>query len=85
MEARGGARPCKEQSEGNVLVGAFGGHFFHRLCFFFFFFPPVCSSQKLRPKRNQPWRLALQRKLAAAANQAEASELAEKLRGTTLE
>lgn len=44
-----------------------------------------CSFQKLRPKRNQPWRLALRRKLAAAANQAEASELAAKLRNTTLE
>lgn len=47
-----------------------------------FFF--LCSFQKLRPKRNQPWRLQ-QRKLAAAANQAETSELAAKLRDTTLE
>lgn len=51
------------------------------LSWFFFGFP----SQKLRPKRNQPWRLALRRKRAAAANQAEAGKLAAKLRDTTLE
>lgn len=53
--------------------------FFNVLIFF------LCSFQKLRPKRNQPWRLVQQRKLAAAANQAETSELAAKLRDTTLE
>lgn len=54
------------------------------LCVFIFIF--FCApSQKLRPKRNQPWRLALRRKLAAAANQAETSKLAAKLRDTTLE
>lgn len=40
--------------------------------------------QKLYPKKNQPWRLALQVGLAAAANQAETNKLAAKLRNTTL-
>ncbi|XP_056868702.1 general transcription factor IIIA, b [Takifugu flavidus] len=47
--------------------------------------PAKKKVKKLRPKRNQPWRLALRRKLAAAANQAETSKLAAKLRDTTLE
>lgn len=41
--------------------------------------------QKLHPKKNQPWRLALRAKQAAAANQAETNKLAAKLRKTTLE
>lgn len=81
METRGGARPCKEESEGSVLAGTLGESP-HLMCVVFFFCAP---SQKLRPKRNQPWRLALRRKLAAAANQAETSKLAAKLRDTTLE
>lgn len=52
-------------------------------CFHLYLF--LCFFQKLCPKRNQPWRLALQRKLAAAANQAETSKLAAELRSTTLE
>ncbi|XP_059182836.1 general transcription factor IIIA, b [Centropristis striata] len=39
---------------------------------------------KLHPKKNQPWRLALRAKQAAAANQAETNKLAAKLRNTTL-
>lgn len=45
--------------------------------------PPLF--QKLHPKKNQPWRKALQVKLAAAANQADANKLAAKLRNTALE
>eukprot|EP00064_Thunnus_orientalis_P008692 superscaffoldBa00001055_g8715 len=41
--------------------------------------------KKLHPKKNQPWRIALQVKLAAAANQAETNKLAAKLRNTRLE
>ena len=48
--------------------------------------------QKLHPKKNLPWRLALQVKLAAAANQAETHKLAAethklaaKLRNTRLD
>lgn len=37
--------------------------------------------QKLHPKKNQPWRLALR---GSAANQAEADQLAAKLQETTL-
>lgn len=42
-------------------------------------------SQKLHPKKNQPWRQALRLRLATAAGQAEANKLAAKLRNTTLE
>lgn len=42
------------------------------------------SLQKLIPKKNQPWRRALQVRLAAAANQADTNKLAEKLRKTNL-
>lgn len=78
METRGGARPCEEESEGEVLLGTFKRKLLPPYLF-------LCSFQKLCPKRNQPWRLALQRKLAAAANQAETSKLAAELRSTTLE
>lgn len=42
-------------------------------------------SQKLHPKKNQPWRQALRLRVATAASQAEANQLAAKLRNTTLE
>lgn len=44
----------------------------------------LLSFQKLHPKKNQPWRKALQLGLAPAANQAEANKLAAKLHKTTL-
>lgn len=50
-------------------------------CIYIFF---LFSLQKLIPKKNQPWRRALQVRLAAAANQADTNKLAEKLQKTTL-
>ncbi|AWP20655.1 putative transcription factor IIIA isoform 2 [Scophthalmus maximus] len=47
--------------------------------------PAKKKLKKLHPKKNQPWRKALQVKLAAAANQADANKLAAKLRNTALE
>lgn len=52
--------------------------------FLFFFLFLLFSLQKLIPKKNQPWRRALQVRLAAAANQADADKLAEKLDKTHL-
>lgn len=40
--------------------------------------------QKLHPKKNQPWRMALQLGQAPAANQADVDKLATKLQKTTL-
>lgn len=42
------------------------------------------SFQKLRPKKNQPWRAALQLGLAPAASQTDIDKLATKLQKTTL-
>ncbi|KAM6908182.1 general transcription factor IIIA, b [Lycodopsis pacificus] len=46
--------------------------------------PAKKKLKKLHPKKNQPWRLALQVSVAAAAKRAETDELAEELRKTTL-
>ncbi|KAE8279879.1 Transcription factor IIIA [Larimichthys crocea] len=46
--------------------------------------PAKKKQKKLRPKKNQPWRLAQRVRLAAAANQAETNKLAAKLQKTTL-
>ncbi|XP_075936307.1 general transcription factor IIIA, b isoform X1 [Anarhichas minor] len=46
--------------------------------------PAKKKLKKLHPKKNQPWRLALQVSVAAAAERAETNELAEELRNTTL-
>uniref|UniRef100_UPI0037E7760A general transcription factor IIIA, b n=1 Tax=Semicossyphus pulcher TaxID=241346 RepID=UPI0037E7760A len=46
--------------------------------------PAKKKLKKLHPKKNQPWRVAEQLRLAAAAKQAETNKLAAKLRNTTL-
>ncbi|XP_030254312.1 general transcription factor IIIA, b [Sparus aurata] len=46
--------------------------------------PAKKKLKKLRPKKNLPWRKALQVSLAAEANRSETNKLAAKLRNTTL-
>lgn len=81
-----GARPCEAKGEGKVSLPELPSTRLFpclmHICLSYMVY--LLSFQKLHPKKNQPWRMALQLGLAPAANQAEANKLAAKLRKTTL-
>lgn len=85
MATWSGARPNKEKDEGKAsLPNPFSSS---SLVFCMLLFPSShmlhhFSFQKLHPKKNQPWRAALQRE--PPANRTDVDKLARKLQNTTL-